>query len=438
MGYRLAEAARDRGARVVLVSGPTALAAPARRRARAVRSAEEMARAVAERAQAAPTSWPWRRRSPTTGPAARSQPTKVKKSRRRGADAATLVRTPDILARPGRREGPGASWSASRPRRTTCSRTRAEKLRRKNARPDGRQRRQPAGAGASPRDDNAAVLIDARGETRACRSIEQARAGRAHLGPRGRRCAPCARRRVRREPGRADARDLDELRATCASDARYFGELTRRWACRAGAPSGACHAGRAACDSAAYRRAVAVAPAAQADATSRRCATDLGDCQRCKLAGGRKNIVFGQGNPHARLMFVGEAPGADEDEQGLAFVGRAGQLLTDIIEAMGLTTRDDVFIANVLKCRPPGNRNPEPDEILPASRSSSGRSTRSGPRCSWASASSPASGCCKTAEPISRIRGRAGRLQRHQGRCRPTIRPTSCATRPRRRTSGRT
>jgi uracil-DNA glycosylase len=76
---------------------------------------------------------------------------------------------------------------------------------------------------------------------------------------------------------------------------------------------------------------------------------DLGDCQRCKLAGGRKTIVFGQGNPGARLMFVGEAPGADEDEQGLAFVGRAGQLLTKIIEAIGLR-REDVYIANVLKC----------------------------------------------------------------------------------------
>jgi uracil-DNA glycosylase family 4 len=91
---------------------------------------------------------------------------------------------------------------------------------------------------------------------------------------------------------------------------------------------------------------------------------DLGDCQRCKLAGGRKTIVFGQGNPAAELMFIGEAPGADEDEQGLAFVGRAGQLLTDIIEKGMRLRRADVFIANVLKCRPPQNRNPEPDEIL--------------------------------------------------------------------------
>jgi DNA polymerase len=85
-------------------------------------------------------------------------------------------------------------------------------------------------------------------------------------------------------------------------------------------------------------------------------------CTRCKLSKSRTNIVFGQGNPKARLMFVGEAPGRDEDEQGLAFVGRAGQLLTKIIEAIGMK-REDVFICNVLRCRPPNNRNPEPDEV---------------------------------------------------------------------------
>lgn len=89
---------------------------------------------------------------------------------------------------------------------------------------------------------------------------------------------------------------------------------------------------------------------------------DLGDCTRCKLhALGRKQIVFGVGNPRAELMFVGEGPGADEDEQGEPFVGRAGQLLNKMIEAMGLK-RGDVYIANVVKCRPPGNRTPERDE----------------------------------------------------------------------------
>jgi len=89
---------------------------------------------------------------------------------------------------------------------------------------------------------------------------------------------------------------------------------------------------------------------------------DLGDCTRCKLhQQGRKQIVFGVGNPRADLMFVGEGPGADEDAQGEPFVGRAGQLLNNMIKAMGLR-RDDVYIANVVKCRPPGNRTPERDE----------------------------------------------------------------------------
>lgn len=89
---------------------------------------------------------------------------------------------------------------------------------------------------------------------------------------------------------------------------------------------------------------------------------DLGECTRCKLhQQGRKQIVFGVGNPHAELMFVGEGPGADEDAQGEPFVGRAGQLLNNMIKAMGLR-REDVYIANVVKCRPPGNRTPERDE----------------------------------------------------------------------------
>jgi DNA polymerase len=89
----------------------------------------------------------------------------------------------------------------------------------------------------------------------------------------------------------------------------------------------------------------------------------IGDCQRCKLCAGRTHIVFGVGNPNAELMFIGEGPGRDEDLQGEPFVGRAGQLLTDIItKGMGLK-REDVYIANVVKCRPPENRNPEPDEV---------------------------------------------------------------------------
>jgi len=90
---------------------------------------------------------------------------------------------------------------------------------------------------------------------------------------------------------------------------------------------------------------------------------EMGDCQLCPLGKTRKNLVFGIGNPEARIVFVGEAPGADEDEQGLPFVGRAGQLLTDIIVKGMKMQRKDVYICNILKCRPPGNRNPQPDEI---------------------------------------------------------------------------
>ncbi|HWN41568.1 MAG TPA: uracil-DNA glycosylase [Thermoanaerobaculia bacterium] len=85
-------------------------------------------------------------------------------------------------------------------------------------------------------------------------------------------------------------------------------------------------------------------------------------CTRCRLAQGRQKVVFGSGNPEAELMLIGEAPGAEEDKQGLPFVGPAGELLTKIIQAMDMR-REDVYIANILKCRPPGNRDPQPDEI---------------------------------------------------------------------------
>jgi len=134
---------------------------------------------------------------------------------------------------------------------------------------------------------------------------------------------------------------------------------------------------------------------------------DIGDCQRCKLSKGRKNIVFGQGSPQAQLMFVGEAPGADEDEQGLAFVGRAGQLLTKIIEAIGMT-RDDVFIANVIKCRPPQNRNPEPDEITSCQPFLEAQIDAIRPRVLVGLGKFGAQWLLKTAEPISKLRGRFG------------------------------
>jgi uracil-DNA glycosylase len=134
---------------------------------------------------------------------------------------------------------------------------------------------------------------------------------------------------------------------------------------------------------------------------------ELGDCRRCKLWKGRQNIVFGQGNPNADLMFVGEAPGADEDEQGLAFVGRAGQLLTRIIEAIDLK-REDVFIANVLKCRPPNNRNPEPDEIQSCQPFLRRQIEVIEPRVLVGLGKFAGQWLLQTTLPISQIRGRVG------------------------------
>ena len=135
---------------------------------------------------------------------------------------------------------------------------------------------------------------------------------------------------------------------------------------------------------------------------------EMGDCRRCRLAAGRKTIVFGQGNPRAELMFVGEGPGADEDEQGLAFVGRAGQLLTDIIEKGMKLQRSEVFIANVIKCRPPQNRNPEPDEILSCQPFLEAQIRAIRPRVLVGLGKFGAQWLLKTAEPISRLRGRLG------------------------------
>lgn len=132
---------------------------------------------------------------------------------------------------------------------------------------------------------------------------------------------------------------------------------------------------------------------------------DLGACERCKLFTlGRKQIVFGAGNPNADLMFVGEAPGADEDEQGVPFIGRAGQLLTKIIESIGLS-RDDVYIANVIKCRPPGNRNPEPDEIAECEPFLVRQIQSVRPKVIVALGTFAAHALLHTDAPISRLRG---------------------------------
>jgi uracil-DNA glycosylase len=133
---------------------------------------------------------------------------------------------------------------------------------------------------------------------------------------------------------------------------------------------------------------------------------NIGDCTRCKLhALGRHQIVFGVGNPNADLMFVGEAPGSDEDIQGMPFVGRAGQLLTKIVEAIGLE-RGDVYIANVIKCRPPKNRNPEPDEVDTCEPFLFQQIDIVNPTVIVALGKFAAQALLRTLDPISRLRGR--------------------------------
>ncbi len=132
---------------------------------------------------------------------------------------------------------------------------------------------------------------------------------------------------------------------------------------------------------------------------------ELGDCRRCKLHPMRTQIVFGVGNPHAELVFVGEAPGADEDAQGEPFVGRAGQLLTKIIEAMGMK-REDVYICNILKCRPPNNRTPETDEILACSPFLLQQLRSIQPKFICALGGPAAQTLLQTKEGITKLRGR--------------------------------
>ncbi len=132
---------------------------------------------------------------------------------------------------------------------------------------------------------------------------------------------------------------------------------------------------------------------------------DMGDCRRCCLHATRQNLVFGEGNPQTDLVFVGEAPGADEDQQGKPFVGRAGQLLTKIIEAMGLK-REQVYICNILKCRPPGNRNPLPEEILACEPFLIRQLEAIGPQVICTLGTFAARTLLKTEAPITVLRGR--------------------------------
>jgi DNA polymerase len=148
---------------------------------------------------------------------------------------------------------------------------------------------------------------------------------------------------------------------------------------------------------------------------------DLGDCTRCKLHGlGRRQIVFGVGNPRAELMFIGEAPGRDEDIQGEPFVGRAGQLLTKMIESIQLS-REDVYIANVIKCRPPENRNPEPDEIASCEPFLFRQLDAIRPRVVVALGAVALKALLKSETPISRMRGRV--IEYRGARLVPTFHP---------------
>jgi uracil-DNA glycosylase len=201
--------------------------------------------------------------------------------------------------------------------------------------------------------------------------------------------------------------DADETLRDLQEHARYLSELTSIGAPRVAAAKGLTRAATPpAAVTASANAGVSAEPAVSGESLES-IRGFIGDCTRCKLAKGRKNIVFGQGNPKAALMFVGEAPGADEDEQGLAFVGRAGQLLTKIIEAIGLT-RDDVFIANVIKCRPPQNRNPEPDEIGACQPFLERQIDSIRPKVLVGLGKFGGQWLLKTAEPISKIRGRFG------------------------------
>jgi uracil-DNA glycosylase len=131
----------------------------------------------------------------------------------------------------------------------------------------------------------------------------------------------------------------------------------------------------------------------------------LAGCRRCKLCEGRNSIVFGSGNPQADFMVIGEGPGADEDAQGKPFVGRAGQLLTKMLESIRLS-RDEVYITNAVKCRPPGNRNPEPDEITACAPFLAAQLGVIQPRVVLSVGGVATQALLRTKEPIGKLRGR--------------------------------
>jgi uracil-DNA glycosylase family 4 len=145
-------------------------------------------------------------------------------------------------------------------------------------------------------------------------------------------------------------------------------------------------------------------PSTNGAAALRAVREELGDCSRCKLAQYRQNIVFGVGNPNAKLVFVGEAPGADEDAKGEPFVGAAGQLLDKMITAMGFA-REDVYICNLIKCRPPQNRNPEPDEVAACEPFLKKQLAALQPAMLVTLGKFASQSLCRETTPISRLRG---------------------------------
>jgi uracil-DNA glycosylase len=161
-----------------------------------------------------------------------------------------------------------------------------------------------------------------------------------------------------------------------------------------------------------YRRTPPPLPAGAASVDSMAAIqADIGECKRCRLHEGRAKIVFGSGNERARLVFVGEGPGAEEDAQGLPFVGRAGQLLTQMIEGTARKegiplTREDVYICNVVKCRPPGNRTPEPDEAEICGQFLSRQLEVIRPAAICALGSTAAKYLLNTREGVTKLRGR--------------------------------
>jgi uracil-DNA glycosylase family 4 len=233
-----------------------------------------------------------------------------------------------------------------------------------------------------------------------------------------------------RRGGKEVPSEGEELLHDLAETARFFGSLTKvgvSWpppgaagenasAVAAGASGAEAFAGAGAEDvptrvAAASGAGAPGASAAGGEAGLRAIREEMGECTRCRLSQGRKTIVFGQGNPNAELMFVGEAPGAEEDQQGLAFVGRAGQLLTDIIEKGLKMKRSDVYITNVQKCRPPQNRNPEPDEIIACQPFLEAQIRAIRPRVLVGLGKFGAHWLLKTAVPITRLRGRMGEYE---------------------------